>query len=476
MPVVRLLFDLPRLENFHLTAQVQNIDSLWRWYRLQGRRLVRFLLLPSNRLLRRIKLGLLALGLLFIVVTFAAPYLSLGEKEGFVLYLAFGMPRTVAALCGALLCFAAVLPRPAAWRFDRASLRLVSISVIVVLMASVAYVAIGEVAVRAMTNTSLLEFPNFRKARGEHDNIRGWIEYDPLLGWTIREGIRAGGFNTLRFGIRRNSPEDRDIRTGGVLAVGSSFTAGSGVTDEETWPARLEALLGEPVINAGEGGFSADQAILRAEVLLPIVRPRVLILDLIRENIQRVGFSRSGWPKPYFVIENGALLLKNNPVPELHSIEPSWDPRDIFGRLLVADRFMSAFFTDFWHSSERNDWVRVTDDDVPITCALLLRIKRQTDAAGARMLLSMQYDGFAITAPGPPSYVTEVEDCARKAGIGMVDEFAPLRDLYLRNRTEFLSHYLLRQNGTTDHKSPFGNLQVARRVAEALAAAGLAKP
>jgi hypothetical protein len=49
-----------------------------------------------------------------------------------------------------------------------------------------------------------------------------------------------------------------------VLVVGDSFTFGDQVSDDETWPACLEATLHRGVDNGGVFGYGAAQALRRA--------------------------------------------------------------------------------------------------------------------------------------------------------------------------------------------------------------------
>jgi hypothetical protein len=59
----------------------------------------------------------------------------------------------------------------------------------------------------------------------------------------------------MEYGIRKNAPDDRRVRTGGALVVGDSFSLGALVGDRETWPAQLEQILGLPVINAAANSY-----------------------------------------------------------------------------------------------------------------------------------------------------------------------------------------------------------------------------
>ena len=155
------------------------------------------------------------------------------------------------------------------------------------------------------------------------------------------------------------------------LAVGSSFTAGSEVNDDQSWPAHLQQLTGWNVNNAGQGGYQADQIVLLAEQLLPLIRPQVIVVDLIPGTILGTGYASSGWPKPYFTIENDELAIHNSPVPESKTAADRAGIKWYLGHFAVLDQFMAAFFANYWFTADGNSFVTVATDEVGVTCRLL---------------------------------------------------------------------------------------------------------
>ena len=149
--------------------------------------------------------------------------------------------------------------------------------------------------------------------------------------------------------------------------------------------------------NAGQGGYQADQIVLLAEQLLPLIRPQVVVVDLIPGAIIGTGYASSGWPKPYFTIENGDLAIHNSPVPQ--SQAASSDRRGIkwyLGHFAVLDQFMATFFANFWFTADGNSFVTVETDEVGVTCRLLARLKQKADAADVRLLVYLQYGGLEV--------------------------------------------------------------------------------
>ncbi len=395
--------------------------------------------------------------------------------------------------------------RSAGSRRRRSFLARASESAGIVLLVTLAYLALAELATRIALHVPAFAVHDFRHERAT-GTINKAVEYDSRLGWRLKSHIKSPGFNTLDYGFRSNGDADAKVETGGVLAVGSSFTAGSQVVDDQTWPAHLAQLTGWNVNNGGQGGYQADQIVLLAEQLLSLIRPQVVVVDLIPGTIISTGYATSGWPKPYFTIEKGELVAHNSPVPQ--SQPASSDHLGLkwyLGHFAVIDQFMAAFFANVWFTADGNSFVPVSTDEVGVTCRLLERLKQKTDAADVRLLVYLQYggleiiDGSRIAAsrapnggalyalrrgiknklkawllnlpPGAPEWneaSAGVGECARRLGITTVDELPALRAVYEKNPDELRKYYQIEPDGTMGHKSSFGNNEVAKLVAAAI--------
>jgi len=86
---------------------------------------------------------------------------------------------------------------------------------------------------------------------------------DPLLFWRLRPGARtpSGTMSVADSGFRTAFRERKAAGTRRVLCLGDSSTFGMHVTDDEAWPAQLDAALpGEfEVLNLGVPGYTSHQ-------------------------------------------------------------------------------------------------------------------------------------------------------------------------------------------------------------------------
>jgi hypothetical protein len=146
------------------------------------------------------------------------------------------------------------------------------------------------------------------------------VKHDSTLGWRRVTEVTAQGVRDNVTYAREPAP-DR-VR---IAAFGDSFTYGSGVTLDESWAKRMAALNPSvEVLNYGIGAFGLDQAYLRYQQEGADLRPHIVFIGYMSENIARNvnvfrGFYGAGYPgffftKPRFVLEQGRLRLLPNPL------------------------------------------------------------------------------------------------------------------------------------------------------------------
>lgn len=344
---------------------------------------------------------------------------------------------------------------------------------LLLVMGSIAIgLAVIEAGYRALNGLPLFRLANWRVERVVLGRLLDRTEIDPVLGWTVKPNYRSPEHNTLDLGIRRNANETA-LRAGGILAVGDSFTEGWEVDDAESWPAYLEQRLGLPVVNGGIGGYGTDQIVLRAEQLLPVIAPKVLIIGFLDFDIVRTAHSHFAAPKPWFSLENGALHY-HPPAPldadrAFASLATfgRWS-RDGLGYSAAIDHVLARLAPAYWYSEGQGDYRLAGIDAVAVTCALLGRLKHQADERGIRMLLFMQYYAwFVYAAETRPPDATRVLDCAAAQGIETVDQFAPLRRIAVTGPTALADYYMTHGDLHT-HMNARGNQHAAELLARAI--------
>jgi hypothetical protein len=287
-----------------------------------------------------------------------------------------------------------------------------------------------EIGYRLHTQRPVLVLDDWRAGRIDDLRYGEKSQFDAELGWVPRDEYESPGYNTLEHGIRRNLCE-KEVRTGGILAVGDVFThGGDEVADGDTWPAHLERLTGVPVLNAGVAGYATDQIVLRAEGLLPVVQPRTLVVGVFEQTIARARYAAFGLPKPYFTIEGGKLV---HHAPTRLPEEPQADwlssARSALGYSALLDAVLGRAAPGYWLGKPGEQVFRTADNDpVAVTCALLQRLKARAGAQGVRVLLLMQHARKTVaerTEPGTDA--AQVAACAHALGLEVVDQLDALR-------------------------------------------------
>jgi hypothetical protein len=300
-------------------------------------------------------------------------------------------------------------------------------------------------------------------------------KYDAALGWTSQEGYQSDEYNTLGHGIRRNFDEGK-ARTGGILAVGDEFTGGGmNVADSETWPAHLERITGVPVANGGVTGYGADQIVLQAERLMPVLQPETLVVGLGEESISRTRLVLLGVAKPYFTLKEGQLAY--HPPSLIAAYEQDhagWraHARGLLARSAVLDIVLSQLAPGYWYGKPDQQVLQAASNDpIGVTCALIERLKMRADAAGVRTVLLMQHARRTVAERTEAGADAEkVRDCAAVLAIAVVDQLKALRDVAAAD-PDALGDFYLHDDGFGQMSSE-GNRHAAELVARVLGKRG----
>ena len=131
---------------------------------------------------------------------------------------------------------------------------------------------------------------------------------DPLLGWAPPRT------RTNPLGIVRDEPYTVERRPPIYLFYGDSFVKGLTPNPDKV-PQRLESRLGGPVVyNYGVGGYGVDQIYLRYRESIAQFDDPTVIVGVMTDDVDRCILRVRSGQKPYFEIEDGALVLHGTPI------------------------------------------------------------------------------------------------------------------------------------------------------------------
>lgn len=310
-------------------------------------------------------------------------------------------------------------------------------SLALVLASCIVGLLLLEIACRLMLGgpQALTHWPNLvLKSRLEAKKVQGpdlgpSYVHDPELGYVNKPGYQSWALNFDAHGFRAMPP----LRSGGVqdppiLATGDSYTKGDEVGDAETWPAQVQTLLGWRTVNAGVGAYGLDQTVLRTEQLVKELKPAVLVLGFIADDVRRAEMSRLwGREKPYFELDGAGkgakLVLRDVPVPRpRHPRETLTPLQSAFGWSVLLDTVLDRLrLRNAWHSDQvRALWSGTGER---LACPLMRRVA----ALGVPTLVVAQYLPSAwdsAAAAAEERRVTGVVlKCAGQAGLETLDVF-----------------------------------------------------
>lgn len=204
----------------------------------------------------------------------------------------------------------------------------------------------------------LWHWPNLVLLEAEGHHKPCMFHHDDALGYTPDLDCTSLEHSHDAEGLRKMpSPADALASAPLVLVSGDSYAYSDEVKDDETWAAYLQGMIHRKVGNGGVPGYGLDQSVLRTEELARRLKPGLIVLAFIADDLQRAEMRRMyGGEKPYFTVTNGTLDLHNSPAPDKPVARqrlPFW--QRWFGWSMLVDKYMRHFghySTWFWQDAE----------------------------------------------------------------------------------------------------------------------------
>jgi hypothetical protein len=312
---------------------------------------------------------------------------------------------------------------------------------------------------------------------------RRHTKYDPELGWVDKPNVhipdlygRGIYLTTNSAGFRNNSefaarvPKDKYR----VICTGDSFTLGVGVDNDHTWCHLLTVLDPQiEAVNMGQPGYGADQAYLLYKRAGSQINHNAHLFALIGPDIDRMQSAQfQGYDKPLIDLENGALVVRNVPVPRRSYILP-WltDRKALFNTLRSAELarlFRHAARAQPPMSSElakNEDGGRKTHD---ILRLLLLDLKRLNKERGSELIIVYLPALSDFQSAGPGAWSELIREETRALEVPLIDVLGRFQALAHENA---LNMFILPGQGTypgVNHLNERGNAFVAKVIYEEL--------
>lgn len=324
-----------------------------------------------------------------------------------------------------------------------------------------------ETGLRLSRDTALLwSWPNLvleSRIEPTTDRERRFV-HDSRLGYAPQPGFTSEDINYDSHGFRVTPGAAGGMP---ILAVGDSFTHGDEVSDDETWPTYLQEKTGRRTVNAGVSAYGIDQAVLRAEILARTVRPGMIVLSFIADDLRRAEMKRTwGVEKPYFELHGDSLALRNTPVPHAPKARDTltfW--HRALGWSVLADEVVNRLgLWDRWGTD--NVRVLAPGTGERLACPMMRRLSQ----IGVPTLVIAQYDSSVWEEKqeriDQRRQTALVLKCAASAGLATLDTFDIIGGMIEDGADE-----LYEDDG---HMSAEGNQLVASAIVDELRRRGIA--
>ncbi|MCB1190624.1 MAG: hypothetical protein H7A23_24835 [Leptospiraceae bacterium] len=201
----------------------------------------------------------------------------------------------------------------------------------------------------------------------------GLMNFHEELGWVSKPDTRGyslfGEFQSFDSMGNRNNDNYIPLKEKPlILAIGDSYTFGSEINNNETWPSQLENSLGIKVINGGVGGYGFGQMLTRTKGLLEELPVDILIVAITKPVIDtRVKqIVRHGIPKPYYSIQKSGNLVLHK-VSQNVTVKKQDFFKYIFGYSYTLHLMMSKFYPSYWLADSIYDMQYLDINEVEIS-------------------------------------------------------------------------------------------------------------
>jgi hypothetical protein len=344
-----------------------------------------------------------------------------------------------------------------------------------------AVIAASLVVFEGVSSTLLVLRELFRSGAAGDVAEAQHTRHDPLLGWVnvpnkfLPDAYGPGVYVRINGqGFRANdevSPHVREGWTRGICS-GDSFTFGYGVDNEHTWCRLLQNDARRfETVNMGLGGYGADQSYLSYQRDAEPFNHHLHLFAFITLDFQRMTSSTfMGYPKPTLALENGALVVRNVPVPRRPFYAP-WLTR--FGPPLRELRMTHLAGRVAYRLGLAASAAPDASDDATWAVASVMfeQLRDLNKARGSTLVLIYLPTQKDYANTSVDAWRARVKDLGARTGITVVDLVDDFRKVPPSEmEAMFIQSSRLDYAKAAGHYTNAGNLWVARRLSERIVA------
>lgn len=313
---------------------------------------------------------------------------------------------------------------------------------------------------------------------------RRHTKYDPDLGWVNEPSINISDMygpgiylRTNSQGFRNNHDISPAVPAGKarIICSGDSFTLGYGVDNDHAWCNRLSLL--DPrleTVNMGQGGYGVDQAYLWYKRDSAKIEHQVHLFAFITSDFHRMqSDSFRGYAKPLLDTVNGALVVKNVPIPKRDYSFPSimqYYYKDSLGFLRTVDvltramRKIGLAGTDSRNTTQRK---RVEKDEHTrkILHEIFEDLKNINEQRSSKLVLIYLPDMDTLAGETPGEWTEFLEGESRSLGVPLINLVSEFRALPYQ---EVVPLFISQKQMARGHLSVAGNNLVSKLIHDKL--------
>ena len=296
----------------------------------------------------------------------------------------------------------------------------------------------------------------------------GNVSHDSYLGWD---------YNVENGRTRESHTSTPDLRgeVSTIIAIGDSFTFGSEVGPDESFPHYLDdSISNSKVLNMGVPGFGIDQAVLKYLKYGSQLEPDVLVFGILPDDYNRASNSFRSFSKPVFRFneESNSVELTNTdikpPQEVFDDLSRSLRPPKLYSLAFLKNRITKAY----WRVDSGAEERYYRDTDVLVEHALT-QLLESTEATDTKLLIVQIPLGNRFSSDEHLAWArryqahTHLLEIYEKLGIPYLDL---IEEFTVDNSREqiFNDFYIYKAETSRGHFTPRGNQVVAQLIKEEL--------